>query len=145
MGSTVGHLASPQLLLLLLLYKMELFCDSRSRTRTRYTHTNTHAILLLLLLSRRVADLQERKKSLSGSSEEFSGRRNQKELLAAGTHTDARKTEPSFGLALAFEKLKNFCLRKENHDFCFSITPHIRSMLAALALLFQACGGARCL
>lgn len=67
MGSTVGHLASPQLLL----YKMELFCDSRSRTRTRYTHTNTHAILLLLLLSRRVADLQERKKSLSGSSEEF--------------------------------------------------------------------------
>lgn len=78
MGSTVGHLASPQLLL----YKMELFCDSRSRTRTRYTHTNTHAILLLLLLSRRVADLQERKKSLSGSSEEFSGRRNQKELLA---------------------------------------------------------------
>lgn len=79
MGSTVGHLASPQLLLL---YKMELFCDSRSRTRTRYTHTNTHAILLLLLLSRRVADLQERKKSLSGSSEEFSGRRNQKELLA---------------------------------------------------------------
>lgn len=94
MGSTVGHLASPQLLLLLLLYKMELFCDSRSRTRTRYTHTNTHTILLLLLLSRRVADLQERKKSLSGSSEEFSGRRNQKELLAAGTHTDARKTEP---------------------------------------------------
>lgn len=81
MGSTVGHLASPQLLLLLL-YKMELFCDSRSRTRTRYTHTNTHAILLLLLLSRRVADLQERKKSLSGSSEEFSERRNQKELLA---------------------------------------------------------------
>lgn len=81
MGSTVGHLASPQLLLLLL-YKMELFCDSRSRTRTRYTHTNTHTILLLLLLSRRVADLQERKKSLSGSSEEFSGRRNQKELLA---------------------------------------------------------------
>lgn len=80
MGSTVGHLASPQLLLLL--YKMELFCDSRSRTRTRYTHTNTHTILLLLLLSRRVADLQERKKSLSGSSEEFSGRRNQKELLA---------------------------------------------------------------
>lgn len=79
MGSTVGHLASPQLLLL---YKMELFCDSRSRTRTRYTHTNTHAILLLVLLSRRVADLQERKKSLSGSSEEFSGRRNQKELLA---------------------------------------------------------------
>lgn len=40
MGSTVGHLASPQLLLLL--YKMELFCDSRSRTRTRYTHRNTH-------------------------------------------------------------------------------------------------------
>lgn len=52
------------------------------RAHVHGTHTQTHTILLLLLLSRRVADLQERKKSLSGSSEEFSGRRNQKELLA---------------------------------------------------------------
>lgn len=39
------------------------------RAHVHGTHTQTHTILLLLLLFRRVADLQERKKSLSGSSE----------------------------------------------------------------------------